>query len=148
MNLENLIVPDSLTLEPRKQGIRSKNVCVLTSALYSYTSIKNIIIKDSNLNYTSIDGVVYTKDLKELVYVAAGRTNEVIIPDGVETIRSYSTFSSQVGRKVSKMYIPNSVINIADIEIELLNNGFIRKIEVAEDNPAFTLDSNGKIVRK
>ena len=148
MNLENLIVPDSLTLEPRKQGIRSKNVCVLTSALYSYTSIKNIIIKDSNLNYTSIDGVVYTKDLKELVYVAAGRTNEVIIPDGVETIRSYSTFSSQVGRKVSKMYIPNSVINIADIEIELLNNGFIRKIEVAEDNPAFTLDGNGKLVRK
>ena len=149
MNLQTLKVPDSLTFEPRKKGIRSGNRTPVTAALYSYSAIQDIILNETNPNYTSIDGVVYTKDKKQLMCVSTGRTKEVIIPDGVETIIDYAVFPSQVARSIPKMYIPSSLTNISDMNLKLLNNyGAIRKFEIAEDNPAFTLDSNGKIVRK
>ena len=62
MNLQTLKVPDSLTFEPRKKGIRSGNRTPVTAALYSYSAIQDIILNETNPNYTSIDGVVYTKD--------------------------------------------------------------------------------------
>ena len=149
MNLQTLKVPDSLTFEPRKKGIRSGNRTPVTAALYSYSAIQDIILNETNPNYTSIDGVVYTKDKKQLMCVSTGRTKEVIIPDGVETIIDYAVFPSQVGRSIPKMYIPSSLTNISNMNLKILNNyGAIRKFEIAEDNPAFTLDSNGKIVRK
>ena len=149
MNLQTLKVPDSLTFEPRKKGIRMENITPVTTALYSYSAIQDIILNETNPNYTSIDGVVYTKDKKQLMCVSTGRTKEVIIPDGVETIIDYAVFPSQVARSIPKMYIPSSLTNISDMNLKLLNNyGAIRKFEIAEDNPAFTLDSNGKIVRK
>ena len=149
MNLQTLKVPDSLTFEPRKKGIRMENITPVTTALYSYSAIQDIILNETNPNYTSIDGVVYTKDKKELLCVSTGRTKEVIIPDGVETIIDYAVFPSQVARSIPKMYIPSSLTNISDMNLKLLNNsGAIRKFEIAEDNSAFTLDSNGKIVRK
>ncbi len=92
--------------------------------------------------------MLYTKDLKELVYISSGRTKEVIIPNGVETIRERSIYWSQVARNVSKIYIPSSVINISDNALSSINNGFIKKIEISEDNPSFTLGSNGKLIRK
>ena len=149
MNLQTLKVPDSISFEPRKEGIRMKNITPVTTALYSYSAIQDIILNETNPNYTSIDGVVYTKDKKELLCVSTGRTKEVIIPDGVETIIDYAVFPSQVARSIPKMYIPSSLTNISDMNLKLLNNyGAIKKFEIAEDNPAFTLDSNGKIVRK
>ena len=149
MNLQTLKVPDSLTFEPRKKGIRAGNNTPVTAALYSYSAIQDIILNETNPNYTSIDGVVYTKDKKQLMCVSTGRTKEVIIPDGVETIIDYAVFPSQVARSIPKMYIPSSLTNISDMNLKLLNNyGAIKKFEIAEDNPAFTLDSNGKIVRK
>ena len=149
MNLQTLIVPDSLTFEPRKEGIRAPNETPVTAALYSYSAIQDINIKETNPNYISIDGVVYTKDKKELLCISTGRTKEVIIPDGVETMIDYAVFPSQVGKSISKMYIPSSLTNISDMNLKILNNyGAIKKFEIAEDNPAFTLDSNGKIVRK
>ena len=149
MNLQTLIVPDSLTFESRKEGIRAPNETPVTAALYSYSAIQDINIKETNPNYISIDGVVYTKDKKELLCISTGRTKEVIIPDGVETIIDYAVFPSQVGRSIPKMYIPSSLTNISNMNLKILNNyGAIRKFEIAEDNPAFTLDSNGKIIRK
>ena len=149
MNLQTLIVPDSINFEPRKKGIRMENKTPVTAALYSYSAIQDINIKETNPNYTSIDGVVYTKDKKELLCVSTGRTKEVIIPDGVETIIDYAVYPSQVARSIPKMYIPSSLTNISNMNLKILNNyGAIKKFEIAEDNPAFTLDSNGKIVRK
>lgn len=86
--------------------------------------------------------------MKQLVYISSGRTKEVIIPDGVETINEQAIYSSQVARKVNKLYIPATVTNISDTAIKEVNNGFIKKIEISSDNPSFTLDSNGKLIRK
>ena len=148
MIVQTVIFPDSLSFEARTQGIRFQGTSVLKSAFYNYSALENIEVKDTNPNYKSNDGVLYTKDMKNLVYISSGRTKEVIIPDGVETINDNSIYWSQVARSVSKMYIPASVTNISDSALKGVNNGFIKKIEISEDNPSFTLDSNGKLIRK
>ena len=149
MTLQTLVIPDSLIIERKTYpGFTWENDQPLIFSLYNYNAIQNIETKETNPNYKSVDGVLYTKDLKELVYISSGRTKEVIIPDGVETIRERSIYWSQVARSVSKIYIPASVVNISDNALSSINNGFIKKIEISEDNPSFTLDSNGKLVRK
>ena len=149
MTLQTLVIPDSLIIERKTYpGFTWENDQPLIFSLYNYNAIQNIETKETNPNYKSVDGVLYTKDLKELVYISSGRTKEVIIPDGVETIRERSIYWSQVARNVSKIYIPSSVVNISDNALSSINNGFIKKIEVSEDNPSFTLDSNGKLIRK
>ena len=148
MTVKTVIFPDSLSFEVRPQGIRLQNTNVLQAAFYNYNSLENVEVKESNPNYKSNDGVLYTKDMKNLVYISSGRTREVIIPDGVETINDNSIYWSQVARGVSKLYIPASVTNISDTVVNNVNNGFIKKIEISEDNPSFTLDGNGKLIRK
>ena len=149
MTLQTLVIPDSLIIERKTYpGFTWENDQPLIFSLYNYNAIQNIETKETNPNYKSVDGVLYTKDLKELVYISSGRTKEVIIPDGVETIRERSIYWSQVARNVSKIYIPSSVVNISDNALSSINNGFIKKIEASEDNPSFTLDSNGKLIRK
>ena len=149
MTLSTLILPDSLIIkEQTYPQFTWENDHLLDYSLYNYNAIENIEVKDTNPNYKSNDGVLYTKDMKNLVYISSGRTKEVIIPDGVETIRERSIYWSQVARNVSKIYIPSSVVNISDNALSSINNGFIKKIEISEDNPSFTLDSNGKLIRK
>ena len=149
MTLSTLILPDSLIIkEQTYPQFTWENDHLLDYSLYNYNAIENIEVKDTNPNYKSNDGVLYTKDMKNLVYISSGRTKEVIIPDGVETINDNSIYWSQVARSVSKMYIPASVTNISDSALKGVNNGFIKKIEISEDNPSFTLDSNGKLIRK
>ena len=149
MTLSILILPDSLIIkEQTYPQFTWENDHLLDYSLYNYNAIENIEVKDTNPNYKSNDGVLYTKDMKNLVYISSGRTKEVIIPDGVETINDNSIYWSQVARSVSKMYIPASVTNISDSALKGVNNGFIKKIEISEDNPSFTLDSNGKLIRK
>ena len=149
MTLQTLVIPDSLIIERKTYpGFTWENDQPLIFSLYNYNAIQNIETKETNPNYKSVDGVLYTKDLKELVYISSGRTKEVIIPDGVETIRERSIYWSQVARNVSKIYIPSSVVNISDNALSSINNGFIKKLEISEDNPSFTLDGNGKLIRK
>ncbi len=149
MTLQTLVIPDSLIIERKTYpGFTWENDQPLIFSLYNYNAIQNIETKETNPNYKSVDGVLYTKDLKELVYISSGRTKEVIIPNGVETIRERSIYWSQVARNVSKIYIPSSVVNISDNALSSINNGFIKKIEISEDNPSFTLGSNGKLIRK
>ena len=45
------------------------------------------------------------------------------------------------------MYIPASVTTISNSVIERINSN-ARVVEVAEDNPYFTVDANNKLIRK
>lgn len=147
-NLDTLIIPDSLNLEERADGIRLPNQPVLIAAQYSYTEVNNIVVKDTNPNYSSVDGVVYTKDMKEVVYISPGRTSQVIIPDGVERFRDKSLYYNQVYYiKISKIYIPASVTTISDSVISSINSN-AKIVEVSSDNPNFTVDSSNKLIRK
>ncbi len=67
--------------------IHSENVTGITG--YSFdgcTNLKEIIISESNESYKTIDGILYSKDEKELVAFPSGRTEEFIPSDNIEII--------------------------------------------------------------
>ena len=72
------------------------------------TRIKHIEVDPSNRYFTSIDGVVYTKDRKELVVCPSGLSSVKIL-DGVTNIR-VGAFSGCGG--LTALELPNSVTNI------------------------------------
>ena len=146
--LDTLIIPDNFVLDPIPYSIRMEGSHILTAALYNYNEINNIVAKETNPNYTSVDGVLYNKDITELVYISSGRTSQVIIPEGVTSIRDRAIYWNQVYYiKASKIYIPASLENITDSQISSLNS-VSKKIEVSPDNTKFTVDANNKLIRK
>jgi len=69
-------------------------------------SLENIHISPENNLYTSVEGVVFTMDMKELVAFPKGRSGHYAIPEGVEIIRN-NVF--QFCKKLSRLSIPDSV---------------------------------------
>ena len=55
------------------------------NTFHSGSFLEKIIIKEDNDNYTSIDGIVYTKDKTKLVYCPPAKTN-ANVEDGVKQI--------------------------------------------------------------
>lgn len=61
-------------------------------------SLKEVNIDPNNQNFVSVDGNVYTKDMKTLLaYAALSNTAEFVVPEGVETIANYAFSSAKVG---------------------------------------------------
>ncbi len=74
-------------------------------------NLMNINVNSDNVNYTSQDGVLFSKDKTKLVRFPAGRTASYIIPDGVITIDIYAFGHS---RTLKSVVIPESVTTICD----------------------------------
>ncbi len=74
----------------------------------------NINVSADNVNYSSIDGVVFTKNKKTLVCFPGGRTGSYIVPDSVETI-GQSAFSVA---ELSEIILGKDVKNINRIAFE------------------------------
>ena len=82
-------------------------------------TLQTITVAAENPNYSSVDGLLLTKDKKTLVSVPGGRTT-CTIPDGVTTIQK-SAFEEP---KVTAVTIPASVTTIQDYafqKCDLLN---------------------------
>ena len=58
--------------------------------------------------YKTVDGILYSADMKTLILCPAGKTGEVTIPDGVERIRKQAFF----GSKISKVVFPDSLVRL------------------------------------
>ena len=58
-----------------------------------------------NLNISAIDGILYSKDKKKLIKCPGGRTGDIIIPEGVESINDYAFSMS----KISSVSFPESM---------------------------------------
>ncbi len=75
-------------------------------------SLCQINVDENNDNYKSINGNLYSKDMKELIRYAIGKKENVFnIPPNVETI-GYSAFSDS--RSLKKVTIPGNVKAIED----------------------------------
>ena len=72
------------------------------------TSLTNIWVDGRNPAYTSVDGVLYTKDMKTLVAYPAGRQGAYVIPNGVTSIGT--TFHDCNG--LTSITIPGSMYSI------------------------------------
>lgn len=90
-------------------------------------SLKEVNVDKDNANFCSADGIVYTKDMTEIVFCPQAREGaEFVIPDGVMKIRenafSYCSFESYV--------LPDSVEEIGNRAF--YDNSNLRKINIPE----------------
>lgn len=74
------------------------------------TSIKEFEVDSNNVNYASVDGVMYSKDLKILVQYPDAKEGPVRIPGTVETI-GYGAFDDC---DMNSIIIPSNVKTIGD----------------------------------
>ena len=73
----------------------------------SFSSPVGYIVAEGNPNFVSVDGVLYTKDMSELVSFPARKVmQEYRVPDTVTYIREGALHKVQY---VDKLFIPNTV---------------------------------------
>lgn len=81
------------------------------SAFAGCSNLQNITVEDSNQNYTSKDGVLYSKDGGELICCPGGKTGSLQVPEGVSSIGAWAFFRC---RELTNIVLPGSVASIGD----------------------------------
>lgn len=97
-------------------------------ATYRYNSrnIEEVNIASDNMDYTSIDGVVYDKDVSKLLMYPPGKKGEVNIP---ETVSALGPFSFAYCGQLDSLVIPKNVISI---ETSAFYKSSLRNIKLPE----------------
>lgn len=90
-----------------------ENVSVIEDGIfYGCMSLTEIDVNEKNKNYISVDGVLYTKDMTQLVAYPVGKKSaEFVIPDGVKKICG-GTFGGS--SSLTSVTISDSVTTIGD----------------------------------
>lgn len=93
---------------PKKVIIEDENINCDDALLYKFRSRDIEELESRAPRYKTIDGIVYSADIKTLILCPAGKTGTVVIPEGVTGIRK-SAFSMS---KISKVILPDSMIRL------------------------------------
>ncbi|MBR4889955.1 MAG: leucine-rich repeat domain-containing protein, partial [Clostridia bacterium] len=103
-------------------------------ALANNQHIAQYTVDNANENFCSVDGVIYTKDMKTVVYFPHAKEGEYKVADTVETIRTKAFYKCT---KVTKIVLPDTVKEIQE-------KAFFRCEAVTEINLPDTLTFIGK----
>lgn len=96
-NLTNVILGDNVT----EIGERAFEGCV---------KLTDIDVNENNPNYTSVDGVLFDKDMTELIVYPAGKSKtKYNVPEGVTNIHERSFMHC---RQLVEIFIPTTVTSI------------------------------------
>jgi hypothetical protein len=88
------------------------SVTSIGNSAFSGSGLTEILVNGNNLNYASVDGVLYNKDITVLIQYPRGNTQtSFTIPSGVTSIGAYA-FQSCTG--LTNITIPNSVTSIGN----------------------------------
>lgn len=107
-SLPNAILKDavSLTRITLPEGVTSFS----GQAFLGCTNMKEVTVNTENTSYSSIDGVVYSKDMTRLVYWPAAKPFTGL-PDSVTKIGSGAFLEHQT---LSEITLPNKIVSIGD----------------------------------
>ncbi len=166
-NLETVVLPDSYVLKYVPQydpayiifeDTGNLNAGLnLNIAIYCYTGINRYAVKDSNPNYKSIDGVLYTKDGTTIVAVPTRYEGLLTLPEGVTQWQTAAMWDAgelvdSLMKNCTGVYIPASLTEIAQDQLDKLNrlekrySGF--SITVSENNPVYYIGKSGQLLKK
>jgi len=96
-----------------KQGafLITNNINYIEDLAFCYCNLNAINVESNNLNYSSLDGILYNKVLDTLIACTTQKTGSVIIPSSVSHIYWSSFFQCN---QLSSIIIPSSVSSIGD----------------------------------
>lgn len=116
-------------------------------------NLTNILVDEENTGYTSIAGVLFSKDKTKLAYCPAGLAGTYSIPSSVESIRE-GAFQSC--KKLTTIVFPESLSEIGGYAIswwgDRYPHGFagctrLENVVVSDNNPCYSSD-NGVLFNK
>ena len=124
--LEKIILPDSYIISTEvPENVLNQNGNSLSVAIYVYTTINEIGVKDTNENYTTVDGILYSKDMKSLWYIPNRYEGNIDIAEGTENMEKGCVFvANRANTKWSNINIPKTVYNINECTLDFLNTYF------------------------
>lgn len=93
---------------PKKVIIEDEKINYDDALLYNFYSRDIEELESRVPRYKTVDGILYSSDMKTLIICPTGKTGTVVIPDGVTRIRD-SAFSRS---KISKVIFPNSMVSL------------------------------------
>lgn len=167
-NITTLVLPDSLDIY--YVGLNDPNYIIhgddgnlnagsnLNIAIYCYTGITSYAVKDTNPNYASVDGIIYSKDMTAVVAVPSRYDRHLNIPEGVTTWAYEAMWAADSATVTGLMSgcpgvsIPSTLVDISQDQIDKLNrlktanNAF--SITVSADNPVYCLDESGYLTTR
>lgn len=117
--------------------------------LYMTNSVKNIEVHSTNTKYSTYNGLLLSKDGSTLLYIPIknGGTGTIVIPNGVTSIAHLALHADTDVTTATEIQIPASLTSANDLTIYCINKQDWT-ITVDPNNPAFTVDSKGKLARK
>ena len=100
-NIKEINIPNLLEIDPRMNEVLYFNI--------------QFNISENHSLYTEVDDVIYTKDLKTLVYYPSLKLDEMYtILEGTQTIGSYAFYETEV----KSVFYPSSLITVMDSAFE------------------------------
>lgn len=147
--LNKVILPDSLIITDKvPENVLNQLGNNLAVAIYCYTSINEIAVKDTNPNYITIDGMLYSKDMESLWYIPNKYSGNVIIADGAKRIEQGAVFiSNKANTGWNSIHIPSSMEYISNIMLEVINEYFKGYISVDTGRYYKLNDESGIIIK-
>lgn len=99
--ITELVIPDSTiyvseelfsSMRYLEKAVIGKSVTNLSGTSFQYCdNLEEVVISAENPYFTTVDGVLYSKDKKTLLYYPCARTDESFtIPEGVEEVQDYA----------------------------------------------------------
>ena len=160
-NIYTVVISDNLNItgklsEKERQSFNSYGN-QLSLACYVYNDITEYQVKQTNKKYISIDGVLYTKDKKNLIAIPNQYTGVLEIPDGVQKWQTEALwtdiedFVDLSMDKITEIHIPESLTEIDEKQIETINkivDYYGTRVLVNEHNTKYCVDAYGHVSLK
>lgn len=108
VRVPNINVFAAMGKSPKKVIIEDENIRYEDDLMYKLSNRYIEELESRVSRYKTVDGILYSADMKTLILCPAGKTGEVTIPDGVERIRKQAFF----GSKISKVVFPDSLVRL------------------------------------
>lgn len=164
-SLEGLTLPEGVTMLPAGifSSMSALKALTLPASLQSMEdwsmptgeSFQAVTVREGNSQYQSIDGVLFSRDGKTLLYYPSGRQGNYTVPEGTISLAG-SAFASAYGLRsitfpegitalpdylfsgaanLEEVHLPASLIELG--EGALPAYGALRRVEVAAGNPVY-----------